>query len=268
MQEEIRFSPKFERLVQRLFKRFGVGITSYSRLQALTESTQALTDLQFLLNQPDSYVPVLLRLLAKSKAQFRQDLFALAESKIKSKGYFVEFGATNGVDLSNTYLLEKEFGWRGILAEPARIWHDDLVENRDCIIEKRCVWSNTGSRLAFREVDNPDLSTVEILASCDSYAGIRKYGRTYEVETISLADLLDEYDAPKTIDYLSVDTEGAESEILSNFDFDRYDFGVITCEHNFSPVRNSIYELLLSKGYVRKFPELSQYDDWFVRAKA
>jgi FkbM family methyltransferase len=266
MQGEVRFSPKIERFLQGVLKRFGIGVTAYSRLQALTENTQALADLRFLLALPDSYVPVVLRLLAKSKAQFRQDLFALVESRIKSSGYFVEFGATNGVDLSNTYLLEKEFGWRGILAEPARIWHDDLTKNRSCVVEKKCVWSNTGSRLAFREVGNADLSTIESCASSDLYAELRKYGETYEVETISLTDLLDEYDAPKNIDYLSLDTEGSEFEILSKFDFERYQFGVITCEHNYSPMRNSIYELLLSKGYVRKFQELSQYDDWFVRA--
>jgi len=265
MQDEVRFSPKIERLIKRLLKRFGVGITSYSRLEALTENSEARGDLQFLLKQPDSYVPVLLRLLAKSKAQFRQDLFALAESKVKSNGFFVEFGATNGVDLSNTHLLEKEFGWRGILAEPARIWHDALMKNRDCIIEKKCVWSNTGSKLTFKEVGNPDLSTVESFSSSDSYADLRKYAKTYEVETISLADLLDKHGAPKTIDYLSVDTEGSEFEILSNFNFEKYEFAVITCEHNYSPMRSSIYELLVSKGYVRKFQDLSQYDDWFVR---
>jgi FkbM family methyltransferase len=266
MQNELRFSPKIEGFIKAVFKRFGVGITGYSRLEALTSTFQASSDLKFLMMQPDSYVSILLRLLAKSKAQFRQDLFALAESKIKSNGYFVEFGATNGVDLSNTYLLEKEFGWRGILAEPARIWHDDLARSRSCNIESKCVWSDTGSRLAFNETGNPDLSTVGRFSSSDMYASTRKYGKSYEVETISLIDLLDKYDAPKSIDYLSVDTEGSEFEILSKFDFERYKFGVITCEHNYTSMRGSIHDLLQSKGYVRKFQDLSQYDDWYVRA--
>ena len=62
----------------------------------------------------------------KSRAQLKQDIFVLLETGFKRDGYFVEFGATNGVDLSNSWLLEKAFGWTGILAEPARIWHDDL----------------------------------------------------------------------------------------------------------------------------------------------
>src|SRR6056297_216441 len=58
-----------------------------------------------------------------SKSQLRQDLFVLSELGFKQHGFFVEFGATNGIDLSNTYLMEARFGWNGILAEPARLWH-------------------------------------------------------------------------------------------------------------------------------------------------
>ncbi len=60
------------------------------------------------------------------RSQLGQDIFALAANKFKRGGYFVEFGATNGIDLSNTYALEKEYGWKGILSEPATVWHEDL----------------------------------------------------------------------------------------------------------------------------------------------
>ena len=55
-----------------------------------------------------------------SPAQLFQDLFALFALNLKKNGVLVEFGATNGVNLSNTVLLERQFGWTGILAEPAR----------------------------------------------------------------------------------------------------------------------------------------------------
>ena len=50
-------------------------------------------------------------------SQIKQDLFVLYYYQ-DTPGYFVEFGALDGVDTSNTYLLEKEHGWKGILAEP------------------------------------------------------------------------------------------------------------------------------------------------------
>ena len=69
--------------------------------------------------------------LEYSKAQLHQDIFVLAEHDFKSSGYFVEFGATNGHDLSNTYLLETQFGWQGIVAEPAKSWHEALKKNME-----------------------------------------------------------------------------------------------------------------------------------------
>jgi hypothetical protein len=56
-----------------------------------------------------------------SKSQLRQDLFVLSECQFKENGFFIEFGATNGVDLSNSHILETKFKWNGILAEPAKI---------------------------------------------------------------------------------------------------------------------------------------------------
>ena len=84
------------------------------------------------------------------------------------------------------------------------------------------------------------------------------------VQTISLNDLLDEFDAPDEIDYMSVDTEGSELEILSAFDFSKRQVKLFTIEHNFTPLRAEIYNLMTSKGYVRRFPEYTRFDDWYV----
>jgi FkbM family methyltransferase len=203
-------------------------------------------------------------LTAKSKAQLGQDMFVLAELGFKKDGYFVEFGATNGVDLNNTYLLEKEMGWKGILAEPARVWHDALKANRNCHISFDCIWSQSHEELEFNEVNAAELSTINNFSGNDEHAKTRETGNTYNVYTISLLDLLKKYNAPKEIDYLSIDTEGSEFDILNAFDFDAYKIKVITCEHNFTPMREEIYKLLTSKGYKRKHTEFSRFDDWYV----
>ena len=200
----------------------------------------------------------------KSKSQIEQDLFVLYELDDKRNGYFVEFGATNGVDLSNTHLLEKEFGWTGILAEPAKVWAEELVKNRSCHIDFDCVWSKSGETLEFNEVNAAELSTINVFSNLDQHARTREKGFKYTVNTISLVDLLKKYNAPKDIDYLSIDTEGSEYDILSAFDFDAYNIKIITCEHNYTPMQEKIYELLTSKGYTRKFTECSYFDDWYV----
>ncbi len=207
--------------------------------------------------------------LGHSQSQLRQDLFVLSETAFKRNGFFIEFGATNGIAFSNTYLLETQFGWTGILAEPAKLWRADLFANRRSHIETDCVWKSTGDTLLFNEVASNDLkgelSTIDSFSDADTHKNARTVGKKYQVNTISLLDLLKKYNAPKKIDYLSIDTEGSEFEILNSFDFDAFDIKIITCEHNHTPMQDKIFDLLTRNGYERKFRDFSNFDDWYVR---
>lgn len=237
----------------------------YNEYERLREQQSADDDIEFLLAMPDAQVSLLLRYLRRSRAQFRQDLFVLSELQFKRSGFFVEFGATDGVNLSNTYLLERGFSWRGILAEPCKCWYDKLLANRRATIETRCVWRDSGSIMSFKEVEEiAELSTLSSFSSVDFHEHRRQAGKTYDVETISLNDLLETHNAPTQMDYLSIDTEGSEFDILSHLNFEKYRFNVITCEHNFTPAREDLYELLTGHGYVRKYQEVSKVDDWYV----
>jgi len=253
-------------LIQQFFAIFNLRIIrgetlDNARQQAHKEGSY---DLRFLMALPDQAHTELLKYLSNSKSQLRQDLLVLYLENFKRKGFFVEFGATNGIDLSNTYLLETEFGWDGILAEPAICWQHELKLNRKAHIEERCVWSSSGRHIEFNETAIPALSTMSTHSYSDLHGADRRKGKKYIVQTISINDLLKEFKAPRHIDYLSIDTEGSEFEILSSLDFERYSFGVITCEHNFTPMREKIHALLKSHGYSRIFTEISEFDDWYI----
>jgi FkbM family methyltransferase len=256
------------KFLKNLLKIFGVGITSYANLVHLQERASGRSDLEFIRAfNPASY-EIMVPLLIKSKSQIRQDLFVLSETNFKKGGYFVEFGATNGIDLSNSFLLETEFNWTGILAEPARIWKNKLKSNRpNASVETLCVWKDSKSTLTFNETENPELSTIDDFSDRDFHKDIRRSGKNYEVQTISLNDLLVKHHAPKYIDYLSIDTEGSEYDILKAFDFDEFSIGVITVEHNYTPQRQLIFALLSSYGYKRKYENISAFDDWYVKVK-
>jgi FkbM family methyltransferase len=253
-------------LLNNLLALFNLRVTKKSTYDSLLKSEFDYADckqqLDILLSSPQ-----LNRLVnSQSQMQLRQDIFVLSTLAFKERGYFVEFGAASGRELSNTYLLESEFGWHGVIAEPAKCWHESISKNRKCLFDKRCVWKESNRKILFNESSVGELSTIDSFALADIHKSFRgTEGKTYEVETVSLLDLLITHGAPSVVDYLSIDTEGSEYEILSAFNFDLYQFRVITCEHNMGDTREKIFDLLTSKGYSRLYPELSKCDDWYVK---
>jgi FkbM family methyltransferase len=206
-----------------------------------------------------------------SQSQLGQDLFVLDRLNFAEKGFFVEFGVCDGIKLSNTFLLEKEFNWSGIVCEPSFAYQDKIKKNRSCHIENKCVFSESGKNLNFTETILGELSFLNEYPPNDEVVGKeianeRMNGKTYKVETISLNDLLQKYSCPKIFDYLSIDTEGTEYEIIKNLDFNNFKPKIITIEHNYNEVeRNKIYNLLTKNDYLRVIEEISCWDDWYVK---
>ena len=92
------------------------------------------------------------------------------------------------------------------------------------------------------------------------------------VKTISLCDLLEKHKAPNNIDYLSIDTEGSELDILKSYFKDprskNYDIEVITVEHNeVQDYRADIFFLLMRNGYERVFTQISKWDDFYIKKR-
>jgi FkbM family methyltransferase len=204
------------------------------------------------------------KVLRYSKSQLGQDILGLSIPGLDKPGYFVEFGAADGIALSNTFVLEKQFGWSGILCEPGTNWHQSLEANRDCIIDTRCVYSVSGESVSFSENYLGELSSITKFASPRKQGILKRTLASYQVETVSLKDLLDFHKAPKHIEFLSIDTEGSEFEILNGFDFQSYTFGAICVEHNFGPTRELISSLLTKNSYVQIHSDLSEFDDWYI----
>jgi FkbM family methyltransferase len=217
---------------------------------------------QNLLEKKSSGVLEALRLIGESKAQLRQDLLVLWLLDFKRNGIFIEFGATDGVDFSNTYLLENNFGWTGILAEPALIWHEKLRTNRKCVVDFHAISSASGELLDFFEAEDARFSVFGNIGSAQKSI---KYTRNYSVRTKTLFDLIEENNLPNIIDYISIDTEGSEFDILNAFNFDEYAFRVMTVEHSNTTEQDKIFKLLTSKGYVRILSDISSFDDWFIQ---
>lgn len=192
-------------------------------------------------------------------SQFGADLWVL--NRNPEPGFYIDLGCHDGEEISNTKLLDEK-GWNGICIDP----FPTNFENRVGKVVKACVYSFEDIELVF------DYSKeASALSGISNELGVHKrhmYTNTtiekHTFKTRTLESILDECEAPKNIEYLNIDIEGAEFEVLRTFPFHKYSFKLISCEHNFEqPKRNMIRALLHMKGYEAVQKEENE-DDWFV----
>lgn len=190
-------------------------------------------------------------------SQVGQDQWAIEEVfNFKKNGYFVDIGAAEGVHISNTYVLEKHLQWQGICIEANPVWFKDLVANRSSINVNACL-DYTNHEVDFR-CDRGLLSGI-VDDDTDN-------GKTHQVtdsgilklQTRTLEQVLDECNAPRVIDFLSIDVEGAEHRVFRDFPFHKYTFLAMVIER---PVP-SLNRQLQENGYV--FVKNGRYDSFYV----
>ncbi|MDJ0630792.1 MAG: FkbM family methyltransferase [Rhodobacter sp.] len=207
----------------------------------------------------------LVRRAPRTYSQLGQDLWVLSTLGHPRDGYFVEIGAYDGVNISNTVLLES-LGWDGLLVEPNPAAFAALKSARTAKAIRRCVSAVDGETVEFKSVDTkPELSKVLTVASdVHDISGLRAHFQILSIPTISPKKMLLDAGAPKVIDYLSIDTEGSELEIAKAFPFEEYKVRLISVEHNFGEQRDEIFDLLSGHGFQRVLTSVSRFDDWYV----
>ena len=205
------------------------------------------------------------------KSQLYQDVFASFVVGDKFDKTFFEFGATNGVNLSNSYTLETLLNWKGALSEPSPQWHSELKKNRpNTEIITDCVWSQSEKKLDFFVSDDGPLSSLNDFKEHDKISmpantkSRVKSGKIVSVKTISLNHVIEKKFKFKSPSYISVDTEGSEYEILKVFDFKRFRPIVFTIEHNFTELQLKIDKLMKLNDYVRVFKKITLFDAWYI----
>lgn len=186
-------------------------------------------------------------------SQGGQDIYVTRILKEKRDGYFVEVGANNGYLMSNTYLLEKNYGWKGICIEATPDKIQELQNNRpNAICIESAVYSESDLEIEF------STSVIDIFNVITEYAEdavdfLNQSSTLIMVTTLSLTDILNEKNAPENIDYLSIDTNGSDYKVLEGIDFTKYKFNVITIKNSSIVERqNKIVEILTSNGYSKQ----------------
>ena len=192
---------------------------------------------------------------AKYHAQHGQDYYVdklFLDKKLK-KGTFVEVGALRGKEYSNTWYFEKAYDWTGILIEAEEKYYNELKKNRPLSkVYKKAACGTGVERVKFAS------STVfgwgGIFKYYDDSIWKKKVRNIQEVECVQLNDILEENNM-KHIDYMTIDVEGAELEIIKSIDFDRFNITYLQVER---VVHNE--EQIISKYLLQEHMKEQNYE--------
>ena len=188
-------------------------------------------------------------------------------------GYFVEAGANDGYNSSNTYYLERFHGWRGLLVEPMPNLADEARRNRPASRVVQAALTDADG--AGKPVPMKYAGLVSIVAGAKGseeadrewVAGAFIRGeadvRDIDVPGRTLSELLDEAGAPE-VDLLSLDVEGWEAYALRGLDLDRHAPRWLLIEAHEPEDRERI-EAVLGDRYVH-VERFSQMDELYRRA--
>lgn len=190
-------------------------------------------------------------------------------------GFFVELGANDGVQASNTYYFELKRGWRGVLVEPCpnlylacrkRRGQRNAVYCNACVdfdYDRRYLDMRYAGPMTVSQSLDKDLGDEVVFN--DRAAHLLPSGEApfeFGAVAATLTALLDDANAPASVDLLSLDVEGAEQPVLRGIDFDRYSFRYILVEcRDLEPLE----EFLESHGY-ELVEALTHYDYLFAPA--
>lgn len=183
---------------------------------------------------------------------------------IDDECFYVDIGAYDGLSSSNTAHFDINLGWNGICIEPHPDVFPDLEKNRPQSLNMNICVSSVDCEVDFLSVKSPENSPVswkpEMLSGI--YSEFSDQGKNritndlsihggsteiIKVKSRPLNDILKENSITK-VDYLSIDTEGSEYDIISSVDFDYFDIRIITAENNSGS--NDVKKLLEQKGYI------------------
>lgn len=191
----------------------------------------------------------------KYHGQFGQDKF-LNENIFKGKrnGFFVDIGANDGITISNTLFFERELDWKGICFEPLKEAFQNLSANRKSVNINGCASSRDGKD-SFISVTGYAEMLSGLKSKYDSRhferlnKEVQKYGgaiEEIEIECYDVNRVLKENNI-RDIDFISIDTEGSEFDILNAIDFSYFNITAITVENNYKD--NKLKTFLHSKNF-------------------
>lgn len=185
----------------------------------------------------------------------------------KDYGICIEVGAVDGIEFSNTYHFESN-GWDCLCIEPIPSHYEDLKKNRSLSLNYAISNDNIDS-VEFTSVvlENNTRTAISSLKVDDRlFNQIKNWGYNPIKESITVTSkrldwCIDNFFKHNEIDFISIDTEGTELDVLKSFDVNSYNLKLLVIENNFNDPE--IEEYLNSKGWVKD--KRVEVNDFYIK---
>ncbi|VDI38608.1 Hypothetical predicted protein [Mytilus galloprovincialis] len=206
-----------------------------------------------------------------SWSQYGQDQFIDNLLNKKENGFFVEIGGYDGESFSNTLYFEKIRGWNGLLVEASPFLYDIMLKkDRQCYMVNACISTSlptmtfvlAGGITSAKETLT-DMHRKRIARDKITYGKNANWAHTNETVKVHCLPLLQLMKTlgRNTIDYFSLDVEGAEMHILHSIEWTEININVFTIETD--QHRDKIITFMTQKGY--KWIQKLRGDDIFIK---
>lgn len=161
----------------------------------------------------------------------------------KEGGFFIDLAAHTPVEMSNSRALERDHGWRGLCIDANPRYWGLLKAIRTCTIIGVAVADDERELLFIDKEGVGGLETFQ--RSVAKYARNQRSAGTFVARTAPFSSIIAAFHVPPTIDYLSLDVEGAEAWVMASFPWSKHNISVLTVER---PPR-ALKAMLLEHGY-------------------
>jgi FkbM family methyltransferase len=206
----------------------------------------------------------------KPKGQLLQDLWVVSEHGTSS-GFFLDIGAGHPVNISNTYNLQAYFGWSGVIVEPnPEFSHLHKRLRTSTSVEIFSLGLTPESSESMNYIDDGEFSGNPKYYPGDIHSKnekLRKSKKTITVPSKGIKDFISERNIQK-IDYLSIDIEGGELDLIKAFPFNECKVHLVTIEHNFREQdQREIDHVLISNSFRRMLRDQTEWDGFYVNER-